>query len=90
MTTKAKIEQILHKHFKIARLEIVDDSLKHAGHAEAKRLGGGHFEVRIVSDDFKGKKPLERHRMIYKVLEGELKGEIHALAIKALAPGEDA
>jgi BolA family transcriptional regulator, general stress-responsive regulator len=69
------------------RLEIEDQSHLHAGHAGA-RSGGGHFAVLIVSHHFSGKSLLERHRMVYRALHGAMQTEIHALSIKAYAPGE--
>jgi len=81
-TTKDKITDILKETFAIDTLKVMDESDKHIGHAEA--IGsGGHFAVYIVSDDFKGKTLLERHRLIYRVLMKALRNEIHALAIKA-------
>jgi BolA protein len=55
-----------------------------------KKLPGGqtHFRVYIVSEAFKGKTRLERHRMINATLAGEMAGGVHALAIHAVAPGE--
>lgn len=69
------------------RLEIEDQSHLHAGHAGA-RAGGGHFAVLIVSQHFSGKSLLERHRMVYRALQNAMQAEIHALSIKAYAPGE--
>ena len=88
MTTKAKIEEILWQKFAIDHLEIVDDSPRHAGHAEQQKSGGRHFALLIVSKDFTNKELLERHRMIYQTLKHDLKSTIHALAIKALTPEE--
>lgn len=68
-------------------LEITDESHKHVGHEGAKS-GGGHFTVRIVSDDFEGKRLLERHRMVYQALGAAMQSDIHALSIQALAPDE--
>ena len=68
-------------------LEIEDESHKHAGHAGA-RQGGGHFRVSIVSDSFKGKGLVERHRMVYACLSEAMQHEIHALSIKAFTPQE--
>lgn len=67
---------------------MVDDSAKHAGHAEAQKSGGGHYAVIIVSDVFKGKNLVERHKMVYAAL-AEIKDKIHALSILAKAPTED-
>lgn len=88
MTTKDKIEEILKQRFAIESLIVEDDSYKHAGHAEAQKSGGGHFRIRIVSNDFEGKNLLARHRMIYNALREELKTSIHALSIQALTLNE--
>ena len=71
------------------RLELRDDSAKHAGHAGA-RDGGGHFDLTIVSPQFAGKTTVARHRMVYEALGPLMRREIHALAIRAYAPGESA
>ena len=70
-----------------SRLEIVDDSFRHAGHEGAKG-GGGHYSLTIVSPQFAGKNTLARHRMIYTALAPMMQAQIHALAIRAYAPGE--
>ena len=49
---------------------------------------GVHFEATVVSEEFAGKLPLVRHRMVYATLGDRMGGEIHALALKTLAPGE--
>lgn len=51
---------------------------------------GVHFEALVVSSLFEGKRPLERHRMVYATLGDRLGGEIHALALKTLTPDESA
>ena len=68
------------------RLEILDDSAKHAGHAGAKE--GGHYRLTIVSPRFSGCATMQRHRLIYEALGPMMRGEIHALSIKALTPEE--
>jgi BolA protein len=70
-----------------SRLEIADDSALHAGHAGAKD-GGGHYRLTIVSPQFTGKSTIARHRMIYAALGPMMQTQIHALAIRAYAPGE--
>ncbi|MDO8580007.1 MAG: BolA family protein [Candidatus Omnitrophota bacterium] len=85
--TKEKIEKTLRKTFQVRHLEVIDDSHLHAGHVEALTQGGGHFHLLIVAKDFEGKKPVERHRMIYAALK-DLKPQIHALGIQALTPQE--
>jgi BolA protein len=71
-----------------SRLEVVDESHRHAGHEGAKS-GGGHFVVTLVSTAFVGKGLLERHRMVYGALGDAMQREIHALSIQARAPGEE-
>ena len=68
-------------------LEIVDDSRHHAGHAGA-RDGRGHFNVRILSRHFSGKKTVERHRMVYSALGSLMQTDIHALGVTALSPDD--
>jgi len=68
-------------------LEILDESGQHAGH-EGSKSGGGHYQLVIVSRAFDGKPPQARHRMVYDALGPLMHKEIHALAIKAYAPGE--
>ena len=83
----ARIEACLKEAFVPERLEIVDETHLHAGHAGAK-TGMGHFNVIIVSERFAGASLLERHRMVYESLGELMKTDIHALSIKALAPDE--
>lgn len=68
-------------------LELLDESADHAGH-EGARGGGGHYRLTIVSPRFAGQSMQARHRMVYDALGPLMKKEIHALAIKAYAPGE--
>lgn len=69
------------------QLEIIDDSHLHVGHAGA-RGGAGHFTVHIVSEAFADKTLIERHRMIYDLLQDMMHTEIHALSIQANSPDE--
>ena len=68
-------------------LEIQDESAQHAGHEGAKG-GGGHYRLLIVSKRFAGVPIQKRHRMVYDALGPLMRKDIHALAIKALAPDE--
>jgi BolA protein len=68
-------------------LEIADESALHAGH-EGARGGGGHYALTIVSRKFDGQSTVARHRMIYVALGDLMQREIHALSIRAYAPGE--
>jgi len=86
MSVVRSIEQQL-ASLEPSRLEIADDSALHAGHEGAKG-GGGHYRLTIVSPQFAGKSTVARHRMIYAALGPMMKTQIHALAIRAYAPGE--
>ena len=74
--------------FRPQSLKVVDESHLHAGHAGSREGGQTHYRVYIVSDAFKGKSRIDRHRMINTTLADELAGGVHALAIHASAPGE--
>jgi BolA family transcriptional regulator, general stress-responsive regulator len=69
-------------------LRVVDESHQHEGHAGHRPGGETHFRVYIVSDAFKEKSRIERHRMVNAALADELAGRVHALAIHPSAPGE--
>ncbi len=69
------------------RLEVEDESHRHAGHAGAAD-GRGHFRVDIVSAAFAGLNPIARHRAVYAALGGLMETDIHALAIRARTPQE--
>ena len=74
--------------FAPARLDVTDASWRHEGHAGARPEGESHFDVLIVSDVFRDLSRIERQRRINAALRDELAGPVHALSIKALAPGE--
>ncbi len=90
VSTRDLITEKLTKTFAPDSLEVVDESHLHEGHSGQRPGGESHFRVYIVANAFKGKSRIERHRMINETLIGELKGSVHALAIRALAPDEDA
>jgi BolA protein len=83
------IQDKLQAAFEPSRLEIVDDSARHAGHAGAREGGESHFNVTIEAKAFAGANKVVRQRMVYRALAEELAGPVHALSVKALAPGED-
>lgn len=74
--------------FAPTRLEVVDDSDSHAGHAGARPGGQTHFNVEIEAGAFAGVSRVARQRKVYAVLAEELAGPVHALSVKATAPGE--
>ena len=89
MRTTDIITEKLTGAFAPASLRVVDESHQHEGHAGHRPGGQTHFRVYIVSEAFRGKSRIERHRMINATLAGELEGGVHALAIHANAPGEE-
>jgi len=88
MRTADLITKKLTEAFAPQSLKVVDESHQHEGHAGHRPGGQTHYRVYIVSDAFKGKARIERHRMINQSLTAELAGSVHALAIHASAPGE--
>lgn len=88
-TRPARILAALEAAFGTGRIEVADDSARHAGHAGA-RDGRGHFDVVVVSPSFEGLAPLARHRAVYAALGAMMATDIHALAIRALTPDEAA
>lgn len=90
MTVASRIEEKLRQALAPTRVEVIDDSARHAGHAGARPGGETHFTVQIVSARFQGQSRVARHRMVYDLLSGEIAGGVHALALKTLTPDEDA
>ena len=90
MQVRAAIERKLTEALAPTRLEVVDDSGRHAGHAGHRPGGESHFSVRVVSAAFAGKSRVERHRMVKTVLADELAGPVHALQVSAQTPEEAA
>ena len=88
MRTADIITEKLTGAFAPSSLRVVDESHQHEGHAGHRPGGQTHFRVHIVSEAFRGKTRIERHRMINGVLTAELQDGVHALAIHANAPGE--
>jgi BolA protein len=85
-----RITAKLREAFAPTSLRVEDESDRHAGHAGHRPGGETHFRLYIVSEAFRGKSRLERHRMINTLLADELAGGVHALAIHAAAPDEGA
>jgi BolA protein len=92
MSTRETVKHIiinkLREAFSPESLDVTDESHLHEGHSGHRPGGETHFRVYIVSSVFEGKSRVERHRMINATLSEELAGSVHALAIKAQAPGE--
>jgi BolA family transcriptional regulator, general stress-responsive regulator len=71
-----------------SRIELIDDSEQHLGHAGYNPAGESHFTLRIESPAFARKSRVERQRMIYAALGDLMRERVHALSIRAFAPGE--
>jgi BolA protein len=69
-------------------IELIDDSEQHRGHSGYNAAGESHFSLRIESPAFAGKSRVERQRMIYAALGDLMHERVHALSIRASAPGE--
>ena len=83
------VEQAMRERLAALRpvaLDLHDESAQHAGHAGARPSGGSHWQLRIVSEAFRGKNAVARHRMVYEALGDLMKRDIHALRIEAFAP----
>jgi BolA protein len=88
MTLKDWIARTLEERLQPAHLLVTDESHQHAGHAGWREGGETHFRIDIVSEAFSGKSRIERHRMVNEALAGAFERGLHALAIRAKAPGE--
>jgi BolA protein len=82
----AQLRSALERALAPDSLEIVDDSARHVGHPGAR--GGGHFRVTLVSEAFRGRTQLERHRLVYAAVAPLMKAAVHALNIIARTPEE--
>lgn len=90
MSVQASIRRKLGCALSPLRLDIVDESAQHAGHAGARPGGETHFRVEIVSPRFAGLSRIARQRLVHEILAHELEDRVHALALRTLAPEEDA
>lgn len=88
MSLETRMREKLMAALRPTHLDLVNESHLHAGHGSTPDTGESHFRVLIASDAFNGKSRVERHRIVNDVLRDELKDGVHALAIKAVAPGE--
>ena len=78
---KKNIVSKLKKHLEPSFIEVIDESHLHANHNPNAKNGGTHFKVKIISDAFKGKSNIEKHRIVYGILSSELKNGVHALTL---------
>jgi BolA family transcriptional regulator, general stress-responsive regulator len=88
MSVELTIRDKLVRALQPTRLDVINESHLHAGHRSSPGTGDSHFRVVIEAPVFAGKSRLQRHRLVNETLAAELAGTVHALAIKARAPGE--
>ena len=84
----AEIERRLIAALAPTRLAVINDSARHSGHAGDDGSGENHFTVEIEAEAFVGLSRLDRQRAVNAALGDLMQGRIHALAIRARAPGE--
>ena len=87
MSARDTITAKLTSKFAPAFLDVIDESTKHFGHAGWREGGETHFRVRIATRHFDGMSRVAQHRAVMDVLDAELKGPVHALAIDVLPVG---
>lgn len=88
MSVAQRIKDKLTDALQPAKIEVIDESHLHAGHASAPEAGESHFRAMIVSAKFEGLSKVARQRMVYEALSEEMAGPIHALSLKTLTPAE--
>jgi len=88
MSRQSRIAEILTASFAPQRLEVEDDSARHAGHAGARTGGETHFNVRMAAAAFEGMSRVARSRAVHDALTGEFADGLHALSLTLKAPSE--
>ena len=86
MKIQDKISHLIKQEIHVLKIQIIDESYKHANHKKDTR--GGHFKLFVVSDIFIDMKLINRHKLIYKILEKMMKVEIHALSMQLVTNQE--
>ncbi len=84
----AEIEKRLMEGQSPVSLKVINDSASHHGHAGDDGSGESHFTVEITCEAFAGQSRLNRQRMVNNALGDLMQNKVHAMAIKARAPGE--
>jgi BolA protein len=84
----AEMRRRLEAALQPTRIELIDDSDLHRGHGGYNPAGESHFTLRIQSVAFVGKNRVERQRLVYAALGELMDSRVHALSIRATAPGE--
>jgi BolA protein len=84
----AEMLRRLHSALAPSRIDLIDDSEAHRGHGGYNPAGESHFTLTIESPAFAGKSRVERQRLVYAALGDLMEQRVHALSIRATAPGE--
>jgi BolA family transcriptional regulator, general stress-responsive regulator len=91
MTSRTdRLEAELRQALAPIRLEVTDDSARHAGHAGARPGGETHYSVLLVAEAFRGLSRVDRSRRVHDLLAAEFAGGLHALALTLRTPEEQA
>lgn len=90
MRIRTAMENKLKAALNPERMEIIDNSAHHAGHAGAHPEGESHFKLIVVSSAFEGKSRVQRQRLVYDVIAEEMANHVHALELQTLTPTEAA
>ncbi len=89
VSLRERMAEIVTRELRPTELRIDDESHLHAGHAGSREGGETHFRIDVVSEAFVGKSRVERHRMVNELMTDAFgRDGLHALAIRARAPGE--
>ena len=89
MTTRAeRLSEILQRELAPIRLQVTDDSARHAGHAGASPQGQTHYSVLVVAAAFRDRSRVERARQVHALLAAEFADGMHALGLRLLTPEE--
>ncbi|MEQ8666079.1 MAG: BolA family protein [Rhodospirillales bacterium] len=88
MGMEQQIRSALEAGLAPSRLEIIDESALHAGHAGARPGGETHYRITVVSDRFEGVGRVQRQQMVYGLLDDAFAAGLHALAMTTKAPSE--
>jgi BolA protein len=88
MIIRQRMETKLREALQPERLDVIDESHRHAGHGGAHPEGESHFRIHIVSAAFSGKSRVARQRLVYDALAEELRERVHALSLETLSPEE--
>ncbi len=88
ISVQAEIEKRLMQALNPIKFLVIDDSKKHKGHLESSAAEGTHFRIQIVSALFNSVSRIERHKIVYKILDDLLKNQIHALSLTLISDNE--